>query len=134
MLASVAGEVTVVAVDHRQAGAHISGQVEGRDAGTESKGRKGVPKIVDPPQPRDTRSLLCRPKVSVSSTRRRSTTALESRRAANPVRPTYVWHWCRELARRTPRHAADVVPVFVEQVAGGCERRVVEIVGIFGLA
>ncbi len=47
VLSSVAGEVAVVAVDHGQAGAHVSGQIEGRDAGTESRGREGVSEIVD---------------------------------------------------------------------------------------
>src|SRR5215204_266062 len=37
MFASVAGEVAVVAVDHGQAGAHVAGEVEGGDAGTERK-------------------------------------------------------------------------------------------------
>src|SRR5215207_4842206 len=50
VLASVAREVAVVAVDHRQAGAHVAGEVEGRDAGTKSEGGKGVPEIVDPAQ------------------------------------------------------------------------------------
>jgi hypothetical protein len=35
---SVAGEVAVVAVDHGQAGAHVAGEVEGGDAGTEREG------------------------------------------------------------------------------------------------
>jgi hypothetical protein len=48
MLASVAGEVTVMSVDHRQAGAHVAGEVEGGDAGTECEGREGVSEIVDP--------------------------------------------------------------------------------------
>ena len=50
VLASVAGEVAVVAVDHGQAGAHVAGEVEGGDAGTEREGREGVPQIVDPAQ------------------------------------------------------------------------------------
>jgi len=54
MLASVAGEVAVVAVDHRQAGTHVAGEVEGGDAGTECEGREGVPEIVDPPPRLDT--------------------------------------------------------------------------------
>ena len=33
MFAAVAGEVAVVAVDHRQAGAHEPGEVEDRDPG-----------------------------------------------------------------------------------------------------
>jgi hypothetical protein len=49
MLTSVAGEVTVP-VDHDQAGAHVAGQVEGGDAGTERERREGVPEIVDPAQ------------------------------------------------------------------------------------
>ena len=50
MLASVAGEVAIVAVDHGQAGAHATGKVEGRESGTERESREGVPEIVDPPQ------------------------------------------------------------------------------------
>ena len=50
VLASVAGEVAVVAVDRRQAGAHVAREVEGRESGTEREGREGVPEIVDPPQ------------------------------------------------------------------------------------
>jgi hypothetical protein len=34
VLASVAGEVAVVPVDHREAGAHVAGEVEAGDAGT----------------------------------------------------------------------------------------------------
>ena len=37
-----------VAVDHGQAGAHVAGEIEGGDAGTEREGGEGVPKIVDP--------------------------------------------------------------------------------------
>jgi hypothetical protein len=48
MLAPVAGEVAVVAADHRQAGAHVAGEVEGGDAGTEREGGEGVSEIVDP--------------------------------------------------------------------------------------
>src|SRR5947208_16250915 len=61
MFAAVAGEVAVVAVDHGQAGAHVAGEVEGRDAGTEREGREGVPEIVDPSQWVDARGLLCGP-------------------------------------------------------------------------
>jgi hypothetical protein len=43
MLASVACEVAVVTVDHRQAGAYVAGEVEGGDAGTERKGGESVP-------------------------------------------------------------------------------------------
>jgi hypothetical protein len=47
VLAAVAGEVAVVAVDH-QARAHVAGEVEGGDAGTEREGGDGVSEIVDP--------------------------------------------------------------------------------------
>jgi hypothetical protein len=50
VLASIAGEVAVVAVDHGQAGAHVAGEVEGGDAGTEREGGEGVSEIVDPAQ------------------------------------------------------------------------------------
>src|SRR5919201_4567001 len=49
-LASVAGEVAVVAVDHGQAGAHVAREVEGGDAGTKREGGEGVAEIVDPAQ------------------------------------------------------------------------------------
>ena len=42
VLATVTGEVAVVAVDHRQARAHVAGEFEGGDAGTESEGREGA--------------------------------------------------------------------------------------------
>jgi hypothetical protein len=48
VFASVACEVAVVPVDHGQAGAHVAGEVEGGDAGTECEGREGVSEIVDP--------------------------------------------------------------------------------------
>src|SRR5262245_6939801 len=48
VFASVAREVVVVAVDHGQAGAHVAGEVEGGDAGTEREGGEGVSEIVDP--------------------------------------------------------------------------------------
>ena len=59
VLASVACEVAVVAVDHGQAGAHVAGEVEGGDAGTEREGREGVSEIVDPPERFDPRCELC---------------------------------------------------------------------------
>jgi hypothetical protein len=39
--------VAVVAVDHGQAGAHVAGELEGGDAGTQGEGRERVPEIVD---------------------------------------------------------------------------------------
>jgi hypothetical protein len=45
VLAPVAGEVAVVAVDHGQAGAHAAREVEGGDAGTEREGGEGVSEI-----------------------------------------------------------------------------------------
>jgi hypothetical protein len=38
VLAAVAGEMAVVAVDHGQACAHVAGEVEGEDAGREREG------------------------------------------------------------------------------------------------
>ena len=49
VLAAVFGEVPVVAVDHRQAGAHVAGEVEDGDACTERERCEGVPEIVDAP-------------------------------------------------------------------------------------
>src|SRR5215207_1209880 len=45
VLASVSGEVAVVAIDHGQAGSHVTGEVEGGDAGTEGECGEGVPEI-----------------------------------------------------------------------------------------
>jgi hypothetical protein len=50
MLASVPGEVAVMPVDHGEARAHLAGEIEGRDTGTEREGRDRVPEIVDPAQ------------------------------------------------------------------------------------
>ena len=58
MLAAVSGEVAVVAVDHRQAGAHVAGEVEGGDAGAERERREGVPEIVDAPDRVDSEVAL----------------------------------------------------------------------------
>jgi len=49
MLAAVFGEVAVVAVDHGQAGTHVAGEVEGRDARAERERSEGMSEIVDPP-------------------------------------------------------------------------------------
>ena len=66
MLATVAGEVAVVAVDHREAGAHIAGEIEGGDAGTQGEGSEGVPEIVDSPERLDPGCELCRFPVAVA--------------------------------------------------------------------
>jgi hypothetical protein len=58
VFAAVAGEVAVVAVDHGQAGAHVAGEVEGRDAGAEREGREGVAEIVDAAERVDPGRLL----------------------------------------------------------------------------
>src|SRR6266571_1259419 len=50
VLATVSGEVTVVAVDHREACSHVAREVEGGDAGTKREGRERVPEIVDAPR------------------------------------------------------------------------------------
>jgi hypothetical protein len=50
VLTSIAREVAAMTVDHRQAGAHVTGEVECGDAGTQGKGGEGVPQIVDPAQ------------------------------------------------------------------------------------
>ena len=44
--ASVAGEVAVVAVDHREAGAHEPREVEDGDAGAEREGGVGVAQVL----------------------------------------------------------------------------------------
>jgi hypothetical protein len=61
VLATVAREVAVVAVDHGQARAHVAGEVEGGDTGTQGEGREGVPEILDPTQRLDAHSQLRRP-------------------------------------------------------------------------
>ena len=48
VLASIGREVAVMSIDHGQAGAHVAGEVEGGDAGTERDGGDGVSEIVDP--------------------------------------------------------------------------------------
>jgi len=58
VLASVTSEVSVVTIDHGQTGAHVTGEIECRDAGTEREGREGVPEIVDPPQRLNARRFL----------------------------------------------------------------------------
>jgi hypothetical protein len=47
-----------MAVDHRQAGAQVAGEVEGGDAGTKGESREGVAQIVDAPQRRDAGGVL----------------------------------------------------------------------------
>ena len=49
VLAAIFGEVRVVAVDHREAGAHVAGEVEGGDAGSERERGEGVSEIVYAP-------------------------------------------------------------------------------------
>jgi hypothetical protein len=66
VLASVAGEVAIVAVDHREAGSHISGEVEGGDPCAKCEGRERVPEIVDAPKRRDPSRLLRRLPVAVA--------------------------------------------------------------------
>ena len=63
MRLSVAGEVAVVLVDHREAGAHETGQIEDRDAGAECEGRLGVAKIVGLSDRLDAGGNLCGPPV-----------------------------------------------------------------------
>ena len=55
-----------MAVDHRQAGAHVAGEVEGGDAGTECEDREGVPEIVDPAQRLDPGGTLGRLPLAVA--------------------------------------------------------------------
>src|SRR6266550_5893766 len=58
VLATVSGEVAVVAVDHREACSHVAREVERGDAGTKRKGRERVPEIVDAPRWGDPGCLL----------------------------------------------------------------------------
>lgn len=66
MLSSVTGEVSVMAVDHRQARAQVPGKVEGRDPGTERERREGVTEIVDPAPWVDSGRFLGRLPVAVA--------------------------------------------------------------------
>ena len=61
MLASVAGEVAIVAVDHRQAGAHEPGEVENGNAGPKGEGRISVAQVVGPTNRVDPGGELCWP-------------------------------------------------------------------------
>ena len=64
VLAAVAGQVAVVLVDHREAGAREPGQIEDRDAGAKRKGRVGVAEIVGPTDRLDAGGDLCGPPVT----------------------------------------------------------------------
>jgi hypothetical protein len=57
MLAAVAGEVTVVAINHRQADTHEAREVEGGDAGP-AEGRERMAQVVRSPQRIDPRCPL----------------------------------------------------------------------------
>jgi hypothetical protein len=48
VLASVASEVAVVAVDHKQARAHVAGELERRDSRSKRERGEGVAQVVDP--------------------------------------------------------------------------------------
>src|SRR5437660_11805638 len=71
VLATVSGEVAVVAVDHREACSHVAREVERGDAGTKRKGCERVPEIVDAPRWGDPGCLLRWLPVSVRSEERR---------------------------------------------------------------
>ena len=47
VFAAIAGEVAVVAIDHRDAGAHEAGDGEHGDAGSQREGRVGVARVVE---------------------------------------------------------------------------------------
>ncbi len=47
MLTAVAGEMTVMVVDHRDARAHEAGDREHRDACSQREGRVGVARVVE---------------------------------------------------------------------------------------
>jgi hypothetical protein len=55
-----------VAVDHGQAGAHVAGELEGGDAGTQGEGRERVPEIVDAAEGLDPDRELSRLPVAIS--------------------------------------------------------------------
>src|SRR5437588_311910 len=66
VLAPVAREVAVVAVDHRQARAHVTEKVERGDPSTEREGRERVPEIVNPARRLDRSGVLGRLPVPVA--------------------------------------------------------------------
>jgi hypothetical protein len=66
VLASVAGKVAVVAIDHGQACSYVAGEVEGGDAGAERERRERVPQVVDPAQRLDPGGALSRLPVAVA--------------------------------------------------------------------
>jgi hypothetical protein len=82
----VAGEVTVVAVDHGQACSHVAGEIEGGDAGTKREGRERVPQIVDPAQRRDPGGLVRRLPVAVAEVVQVKVAAAHGRKHERAVR------------------------------------------------
>ena len=66
VLASVARQVAVVAVDHQEASAHVARELEGRDPGPKREGGKRVAQVIDPPQRFDASLELRRFPVAVS--------------------------------------------------------------------
>ena len=87
MLAPVTGEMTVVTVDHGQAGAHVTGEIEGRDTGTKREGGKGVPQIVDASERLDPRRELGRPPLTGTEVVQVKIAALHSRKQQPRPRP-----------------------------------------------
>jgi hypothetical protein len=68
VFAAVAGKVTVVAVDHRDARAHEAGDGEDRDAGAQCERGVGMPEVVEMTKRVDaSRDLRCLP-VAASET------------------------------------------------------------------
>jgi hypothetical protein len=59
VLAPVAREVAVVAVDHQEACAHVARELEGRDPGSKREGGEGVAQVVDSSHGLDARLSLC---------------------------------------------------------------------------
>ncbi len=105
VLASVAGEVAVMAVDHGQAGAHVAGEVEGGDAGTEREGREGVPEIVDPAQRLDPGGTLGRLPLAVAEVVEVEVAAplgREEQRAVRTRRLAFDGVQCDRLQRHLP--------------------------------
>ena len=99
VLAAVAGEVTVVAVDHRQARAQEPREIEDRNAGAERKGRVRVAQVVRLAERIDASRILRRlplapaevAQIDVAAARRRKEQrvrrawqTLERRAAASP--------------------------------------------------
>jgi hypothetical protein len=115
VLAAVAGEMAVVAVDHCQACAHESGKVEDRDTGTEREGRVGVAQVVGASDRFDP-GKLCRPPVALAEAVKVDVTATGRREQQRVIGP-------REAVERLECHCLQRVGRAHRQQARHRERK-----------